>query len=571
MPVILRKATFNVWQFAPWLFCMLYCAITVLRASQPLVFVPFAVSIILAFSLTFFLAGKLRSRTVHALLALLLLLPILLQMQSFHLSGELITVMALANIDSAKAVSINWKQVAPFVVLVVLSIATLALPVKHGGRLPKSLILGILGVYGILLVQNLRNDQIINQLDLPIFSLVTTVVDAEFTEGGVYLNAEDRAVLEKEFRKEVTYDPSQKYASLLSTFPSRPNFLVLFTEGMSARMMSAYGGSRPTLMPNMDRFYQEALVFDNYYNHTAATFRGLRGQLTSSFIGAREDGETGLAFVEDGELVDHTYRGNVISVPQILKSRGYDTAFLTPHSEEMNLNTFIKDIGFDQVITGTDVAKLQGHDQVPVGDKNLYQFLPDLTGKLKEPYFLGVYNFGTHLFQDSPDEKFGDGGSVVLNRFHNVDTQFGVFLKKFKTDPLFKNTVLILTADHAAYPAPEFTQVENVKPGYFIDRIPMMVYWNGVKHQRIDMAGRNSLSFAPTIMEMAKIRDAKNYFLGCSMFAEGCDISSYVTNINAFYFMTNTGQIRYLTENKADPDYTTARNSVERFVKYSGF
>jgi phosphoglycerol transferase MdoB-like AlkP superfamily enzyme len=324
-------------------------------------------------------------------------------------------------------------------------------------------------------------------------------------------------------------------------------------------------------MPNMDRFYQESLVFDNYYNHTAATFRGLRGQLTSSFIGAREDGERGLAFVNSGELVDHSHRETVISVPQILKSRGYDTAFLTPHSTEMNLNTFIKDIGFDQVITGTEVAGLQGHDQVPVGDKNLYRFLPDLTSKLKQPYFLGVYNFGTHLFQDSPDEKYGDGSSVVLNRFHNVDTQFGLFLEKFKTDPQFKNTVLILTADHAAYPAPEFTEVEDVKAGYFIDRIPMMVYWNGVEHQKIDLAGRNSLSFAPTIMEMAKIKDAKNYFLGCSMFSDGCDITSYVTNVNAFYFMTNTGQIRYLTEDKADPDYTTARKAVERFIQYSGF
>jgi lipoteichoic acid synthase len=566
VPVIIRAL-----QLSPWLFALAYCLYRPIKSGAPLMIVPFVISISLWFLIASYIVSLVKSRLVWFGLSCLLLVPIMIQIQSFHMSGELLTIMALDNADSAKAIDVNWRQIAPFALLGLCLLLSAAPSPRYMWKPPSYCLAVCFLFFAGLAVQNARNNQIVNSLDLPIVSFVKTLSAAEFESGRVMLNEEDREALELEYRKDIVYSPNPAFNEMLAAVPERPNFLVLFVEGFSARMMGAYGGKRPDLMPNADKFYAESLLFKNYFNHTAATFRGLRGQLTSSFIGVREDGEEGLAFVEKDELTDHSFRGRVVSVPEILADNGYFTAFVTPHDREMNLNTFVKDIGFETVVNGSDIATIQGHDQVPVGDRNLLAFLPEMTAKLKKPYFVGVYNFGTHLFQDSPDVKFGDHSSVVLNRFHNFDVQFGAFLERFKSDPQFANTVLIVTGDHAAYPAPEFTAVEDVRPGFFIDRIPFMIYWNGIKPHQIDVEGRNSLSFAPTLLELARVREARNYFLGCSLFAPGCSLASYVTNINAFYFMTNTGSIRYLSEDKTSEDYSRARSIVERFVQYSGF
>jgi lipoteichoic acid synthase len=571
MSNFVRNATFKTWHFSPWIFCLAYCIFMAARSGHYLALVPFTVSTTMAFMIAYVLGGLTKSRIVHALTALILLVPILIQMQSLRLAGELLSVMAMANADSAKAISVKLGHVAPFVCVIFCILMTLFLPVRHSPKLPKSVAAGIFAVYCALVIQNVQSVALINHLELPVISFAATVIDAEFTEDGIFMADSERAKLEQHYRKEITYQPNSKYATLLETLPERPNIVVLFVESTSARLMSAYGGSRAGLMPNLDRFYEKSLVVDNYYNHTAATLRGLRGQLTSSFIGARENGEDGLGGVDDSEITDHTRRGTVISVPQILRSSGYETIFLTPHHEGMNINTILKDVGFDRVVTGTQVAAKLNVEHIPITDRNLYHFLPQMTAKLKEPYFVGVYNFGTHLLEDSPDEKFEDGKSPVLNRFHNADVQIGKFVDNFMSDPKNLNTILIITADHPSYPAPEFLEVEDVTPGEFIDRIPMMIYWKGVQHVKIDLKGRNSLSFAPTVMELARVQSARNYFLGCSIFADTCSDASFVTTIDEHIFDTFDGRVRYLTEMKSDEAYIKARNIIERFVGYSGF
>ena len=565
-----RSVLVGLFQFSPWIFCFVYGVFTSLTNSQYLTILPVSVATALAFLIAFLCSGFFKSRVLLALWALLLLLPILAQIQSLRLSGELISVMALANADAAKAISLKIGHVAPFFMLAVSICLVLLFPVKHHPRVSKYALIPVLAAYTGLVIQNSQSRALINPFDLPLISLISTVLAAEYTTDGIYVSGEERARLEQEFRRSETYQPNNRYEEALRSLPKHPNIVVLFIEGGSARFMSAYGGNRPTLMPNLDSFYRKSLVVDNYFNHTAATLRGLRGQLTSSFIGARENGEDGLASVDSGELIDHARRGTVLSVPDILHDNGYSTAFLTPHLREMNINTIIKDVGFDQVVTGSDVASAAGIEHIPISDKYLYKFLPNVLEKFEEPYFVGVYNFGTHLLEDSPDERFENGSSPVLNRLHNVDAQIGKFIDAFMADPRYSNTILIVTADHPSFPAPEVLAVEKVVPGQFVDRIPMMIYWRGVKHLKIDVHGRNSLSLAPTIMELAQVRFARNYFLGCSVFSEGCSEASFLTSVDEHIFDTRNGNIRYLTALKPGEAYVQPKAVIDRFVSYSG-
>lgn len=55
------------------------------------------------------------------------------------------------------------------------------------------------------------------------------------------------------------------------------NVILLFAEGTSSCVISE------DLMPNTYKFLNDSLSYKNYFNHQAATFRGIRGSLTSGF------------------------------------------------------------------------------------------------------------------------------------------------------------------------------------------------------------------------------------------------------------------------------------------------
>ena len=65
------------------------------------------------------------------------------------------------------------------------------------------------------------------------------------------------------------------------------------------------------------------------------------------------------------------------------------------------------------------------------------------------------------------------------------------------------------------------------------------MYWDGVQHQVIDAEGKNSVNFAPTLLNVLKIAKAKNYFMGCSLLDNNCHP---VANISAYgdsFFITD--------------------------------
>jgi phosphoglycerol transferase MdoB-like AlkP superfamily enzyme len=102
-------------------------------------------------------------------------------------------------------------------------------------------------------------------------------------------------------------------------------------------------------------------------------------------------------------------------------------------------------------------------------------WLPTLEQKSK-PWFLGVYNLGTHAFIDvaSDEEKYGNGENHTINTIHNFDTAFGNFWNDFQKTPMAKNTIIIITADHAHYPEESYRKIVT-DPEYqklFIDQIP---------------------------------------------------------------------------------------------------
>lgn len=313
--------------------------------------------------------------------------------------------------------------------------------------------------------------------------------------------------------------------------PQKTNIIVLFSEGISARSLGVYGSKYPEITPYVDDFAQSSMVVHNYYNHTAATYRGLHGQLNSIFP---TYGGIGGWQTNYEDLKGIRYFG----LGEIFKRRNYETIFLDAHHKrhKSRVDEMIKRLGFMTVLTGDVLSERYLENAQPEIDNAFSdsQFFSGVIGFLEEraknngidrPFFMGLYNFGTHAFLDRTEDgvKYGDGENYALNSIYNFDKSFGLFWEYFKKSPYVNNTIIILTADHCHYPEKPFVTAFK-GPGYqkyFVDRIPYIIFDpTRVLPESYNVHNSTSVDFAPSLVHYLDLGNFKNPFMGTSMYEQ---------------------------------------------------
>jgi len=347
-------------------------------------------------------------------------------------------------------------------------------------------------------------------------------------------------------------------------FPQRedgarqPNVIVFFSEGISARTINRYGSSYEGLTPNIDDFAKDAMVVENYFNHTAASYRGLLGQLCSIYPKFAGQG---------GWHTDYRYVPKVeyYCLPRYFGRNGYETVFFDAHvPEAAYVDELMTQIKFERVLTSRE---LKGYirDEAPLMRDAMsdHQFMDSFVGFLKDreaqsggrPFFYGLYNLGTHAWKKlSPDGIiYGDGKNYSLNTIHNWDDAFGRFWSYYRSSPYSKNTIVVFTADHCHYFEPQFVEaMRKEDPDYqtlFVDRIPLIIK-DPTRDlpETYDARSATSIDFAPTLIHYLGAPNARNSFLGNSIFEPEREKSmptglsaigeqTYVVEKNEVYFL----------------------------------
>ena len=280
---------------------------------------------------------------------------------------------------------------------------------------------------------------------------------------------------------------------------SQPNIIIIFTEGLSQSIID----DERNIMPNVARYQQESLSFTNYYNHTAATFRGLNGQLYSGF------------------QLDDLDANSLVSLQSILADQGYHTTLINTEPFFPEWTDFLEHMGFQTMVNESVTGEyaLEGNR---MSDYETYQTLISTVEEeaaADSPFLVCVYTFGTHVSYDSPNQVFGDGGDAELNKFYNCDYQFGQFMEWFEGSDVSQDTIVVFTADHATYRDVAFLGAfpSYERTHYFCDTIPCFYYYEGVVPEQIDVGGRNTLDFTPTLLDYLDVSEP-NCFLGESLF-----------------------------------------------------
>ena len=250
--------------------------------------------------------------------------------------------------------------------------------------------------------------------------------------------------------------------------PEKPNVVIVFTEGLSQNIVE----DERNIMPNVADMEKRSLFFENYYNHTFPTYKGLIGQLFSGYQ---------LNNFDDNTLV---------SLEEAFRKAGYHTSVINTEPQNLNFASYLESLRFDEVVTNTDL-KGEGISG-SLTDKQAYEVLFD---------------------------KVDDSG------------QFGKFMEELEQSDMIEDTIVIFTADHCTYADSDFSKAfpDYLREHPECDVMPLLIYYQGMKPETINVNGRNSLDFTPTVLDYLDMRIG-NYFLGFTLFAD----NQMSANMNSF-------------------------------------
>lgn len=300
---------------------------------------------------------------------------------------------------------------------------------------------------------------------------------------------------------------------------NKPNVVLVYVESFSARFSGAYNPKLSGVTPNFDAFAADpdTTVFRNYFNASTPTITGSLSQLCS-FLPPTGHNE----IQNERKLQNH----HLLCLPEILKKyAGFKyTNYVTAVDKEFAHK--------DGIFTSMGVDKIYGTDELAeyISGKPLswgysdHQLFPALFNFMKtapQPFLMTLATVDTHppfnLAQDAVN--YGDGTQPVLNMFHTTDDAFGGFWKDFKQSPFYKNTMVVVVADHAIFPGAitqdifpnEAGKLTYYDENYFAMYIPDNVL---PREMRVFSSGIDQL---PTILQIFNI-NIPNSFEGRSIF-----------------------------------------------------
>ncbi len=482
----------------------------------------------------------------------------MVQLYAFYLGGEFISQVSLENIDhiylfyNYKNILLvsggilaflvfsfliefkfqnrsSWKAIAKSIALLA-CLVLFAFPVVNW--MPKSIIQ--------------KSNDCLHAHSLSHIGPVSTLYESFFVRGAIFGEDYKYPRLRKDDLKEINkfgfhYKPNKEFPfikgriyatkapfSIKSNQEPAANIIIFFTEGFSARAIEVYDSKYDDLTPHINDFAKSSMVVKNYYNHTAATYRGLHGQLCSLY--PEFGGGTWMI------SYDYMSQKNYLCLNNVLENDGYDTIFLDSHHKDhiSRVDEMMVNLGFETVLTGDVLAQRYLENARPE-IKNAYSdkqymhstisFLKDrLTAENKDkPFIMSLYNFGTHamLPMASDGREYRDGSNQSLNTIHTFDDAFGMFWEYYRASPYAKDTIIIFTSDHAHYPEKPFVEAfqEAGYQEYFVDEIPLIIHDPLRKlPDGYDANFSTSIDFTPSLIHYLGLENRSNPFLGMSLF-----------------------------------------------------
>jgi phosphoglycerol transferase MdoB-like AlkP superfamily enzyme len=281
----------------------------------------------------------------------------------------------------------------------------------------------------------------------------------------------------------------------------KKNIILITEESLSASYLTRYGNDQH-LTPNLDKLLDESFVFDSLF---AAGNRTVRGLEALTLCVPPTPGES---------VIKQKDNGNLFTVGSVLRSKGYITQFLYGGKAYFdNMAEFYSANGYE-IIDENNFAPSQIHFSNIWGvcDEDIFSKAIEVMGnnaKSGRPAFLHImtvsnhrpFTYPDHRIDIPPEQKRREGGVKY------ADYAIGKFMAEARKQPWFKNTVIVLVADHCS------SSAGNTSIPLDKYQIPALIFSEGfIKPQKFGKVA-SQIDVMPTVLGMLHM-GYTSYFYG---------------------------------------------------------
>ena len=307
-------------------------------------------------------------------------------------------------------------------------------------------------------------------------------------------------------------------ASVTAIAPSAPaaeaahaprNVLLLTIDSLRADM--PWTGYPRAIAPNLTKLAEQSVVYNNAYALSSYTAKSVAGFLTSRYPSTLY--RTGYFFAK--------YPKADLFLAEVLKGHGVRTTAWHGHKY---FDTAGFEQGFDtwQLVPGLDFnpetdEAITSQAMTELGMKLLRK--PDNTGK---QFFAWAHYMDPHDQYNKHPEASPEFGNKNRDRYDNevfyTDLWLGKLLTFAREQQWWKDTVLIISADHGEAFGEHGFYKHAFEIWDVLTHVPLMISGPGIKPRRIDER-RSHLDLAPTILDVMGF-PPEHEFMGKSMLPE---------------------------------------------------
>jgi phosphoglycerol transferase MdoB-like AlkP superfamily enzyme len=263
----------------------------------------------------------------------------------------------------------------------------------------------------------------------------------------------------------------------------KPNVIIILWESFTEKVLnrSIDGKQVIRFLPEL---MKEGIYFSNCYSSGDRTDKGVAAMLSSYPALPKES------------IINYTEKtARLVGLGNIFFKHGYHTGFYYGGEPEfMNIKSYLNAQQFQHLVTKDNFgakemnSKWGAHDEVV-----MKKLLTDLS-TAKEPYFTTWLTLSSHEPFETPVSPVFSGNdkqTQFLNSLHYTDSIVHGFISELKKMPSWKNTIVIIAADHGHYLPITGKWADNY-------RIPVLWLGGALKKQNVivdktvnqlDMAG----------------------------------------------------------------------------------
>jgi phosphoglycerol transferase MdoB-like AlkP superfamily enzyme len=245
---------------------------------------------------------------------------------------------------------------------------------------------------------------------------------------------------------------------------ARPNIILVILESFGNLLVGPLGGDTATT-PNINKLCREGLLFTNFYASGNRTDKALPAIL------AGYPAQPAVSVIKEPKKTQ-----SMTSLVKILDGSGYTSSFWYGGDINFaNIKSFLISSGFSQIVTKDNFDPSSYNSKWGVNDHVLFRAMQDSMETIREPFFRVVLTLSSHEPFDVPMEPVFEGKDDLAkfrNSVYYTDRTVGSFIAWAKTTDWWKNTLVVLVADHCRR-----NSTDDLVYSQSIFRIPML--WLG--------------------------------------------------------------------------------------------